>query len=305
MVLSSNWGSRFSLNFLGRVVVSSVLVLISQFSLTFVPRYLPASSVAVQLSLSVLILLAITGIGRCCKKILQIRASAPAFVLFNIFFIWAVYICIVRKAVSGLMDVVFNGEIAFLIAGFFRILRSDPGFVSLESVSLNEATDTSACGEVESGTSRSSIICDHPIEETSASARTVRYCRTCKKYVMGFDHHCPAFGNCIGRKNHFLFMVLLVGFLITEVSYGNLSRDLTVSTKLFSLLQVLWQGVFLAWHIYCICYNIRTDEWINWKKYPEFQVPAQLQSDEAYAVTNFRNPYDKGIIQNFMEFLTD
>lgn len=29
--------------------------------------------------------------------------------------------------------------------------------------------------------------------------RRVKYCRHCKNYVMGFDHHCPAFGNCIGN----------------------------------------------------------------------------------------------------------
>lgn len=28
----------------------------------------------------------------------------------------------------------------------------------------------------------------------------VRYCNSCKASVRGFDHHCPAFGNCIGFK---------------------------------------------------------------------------------------------------------
>ncbi|KAF8387997.1 hypothetical protein HHK36_026663 [Tetracentron sinense] len=47
----------------------------------------------------------------------------------------------------------------------------------------------------------------------------VRNCRICKAYVKGFDHHCPAFGNCIGEKNHVLFMVFPVGFIIVEASY--------------------------------------------------------------------------------------
>jgi hypothetical protein len=28
----------------------------------------------------------------------------------------------------------------------------------------------------------------------------VRYCKSCKAYIKGFDHHCPAFGNCIGNS---------------------------------------------------------------------------------------------------------
>ncbi|CAN1846917.1 Palmitoyltransferase Hip14 [Linum perenne] len=47
----------------------------------------------------------------------------------------------------------------------------------------------------------------------------IRYCKSCDAYIRGFDHHCPAFGNCIGYKNHVLFMVLLFGFLATETSY--------------------------------------------------------------------------------------
>ncbi|XP_028090674.1 probable palmitoyltransferase ZDHHC12 [Camellia sinensis] len=86
-------------------------------------------------------------------------------------------------------------------------------------------------------------------------------CRHCKAYVKGFNHHCPAFGNCIGQKNRVLFIILLVGFVFTEASYvacssqfatkfqimdniGGLtssSRNLAICTMLFSLLQVLWQ----------------------------------------------------------------
>ncbi|KAJ6832650.1 palmitoyltransferase ZDHHC17-like [Iris pallida] len=47
----------------------------------------------------------------------------------------------------------------------------------------------------------------------------MRYCKICKTGVRGFNHHCSAFGNCIGQKNHRLFMVLLIGFVIVEASY--------------------------------------------------------------------------------------
>ena len=39
------------------------------------------------------------------------------------------------------------------------------------------------------------------LAQGSFSSRRVRYCKSCKAYVKGFDHHCPAFGNCIGNYN--------------------------------------------------------------------------------------------------------
>lgn len=42
-------------------------------------------------------------------------------------------------------------------------------------------------------------------------------------------------------------------------------------------LLVACQVVFLMWHLYCVCFNIRTDEWVNWKRYPEFQLTIHKQ----------------------------
>lgn len=120
-------------------------------------------------------------------------------------------------------------------------------------------------------------------------------------------------------------MVLLVGFIIAEASYiscssqfarktqmldrneqetTRLTDNLAVSTMLFSVLQVLWQVFFLTWHIYCVCFNIKTDEWINWRKYPEFRIDAYPDPEQIFMETHFTNPYDKGILHNWKEFLS-
>ncbi|KAJ9189144.1 hypothetical protein P3X46_000474 [Hevea brasiliensis] len=290
---------------LGRCTISCILVLLTQFALSLVPRFFSASSFLIQLALSVVVLLLVVGFGKWCRRLLGVFASAPAFVFCNIFFVWAVYFVIVRQAIPFFIDAVFNGEVAMLFIGVCSILSSDPGLVTSQ-------LDEIKAFEVEAQNESSSLL------------KRVRYCKLCKAYVKGFDHHCPAFGNCIGQNNHVLFMVLLLGFLSTEASYvmcsfqfirdtqilgGNrfeigLAGSLAISTLLFTLLQVLWQGVFMAWHIYCMCFNIRTDEWINWKKYSEFQVIIQSQPGRGFTEMRFTNPYDKGILQNVKEFFT-
>ncbi|TYI35151.1 hypothetical protein ES332_A03G056700v1 [Gossypium tomentosum] len=273
---------------IGRCTVSFISVLLTQLALFLVPLFFSASPILIQLTLSALVLVVVLGFGGWCKRLLGFNASAPAFVFCSIFFIWGVHIAIVRQAISPVMDVLFNVEMIMLIIGLFRIMLKDPGFVS------------------------------------SLLQMRARYCKSCQTYVQGFDHHCPAFGNCIGQKNYVLFMVLLVGFITAEISYIVCSSQFTSkfrvleenrvesgsilvmarSTLLFCVLQVLWQGPFLIWHVYCICFNIRTEEWVNWKNYPEFQLNASSLSGENYQETSFKNPHNKGILQNVKEFLT-
>ncbi|KAK4606441.1 hypothetical protein RGQ29_000605 [Quercus rubra] len=228
-------------------------------------------------------------IGRCTVSCISVLFSQLALSLVPRFFSASpLFIQLILSAVSCLMDIAFNGAITMLIIGLCR-------YWSHQQVSY----------------------------VMNAQLKRVRYCRICKGYIKGFDHHCPAFGNCIGQNNHVLFMVLLVGFLSTEASYvvcssqfaaksqivdrtrleTSLSGNLAISTMLFSIFQLLWQAVFMTWHIYCICFNIRTDEWINWEKYPEFQDVVHSQQGQSFNEMRFKNPYDKGILQNVKEFL--
>ncbi|XP_043811993.1 putative ZDHHC-type palmitoyltransferase 6 isoform X2 [Manihot esculenta] len=275
----------------GRCTISCILALLTQYALSLVPRFFSASFLLIQLALSVVVLLLVVGFGKWCRKLLGVSASAPAFVFFNILFVWVVYFVIVRQAIPYFIDAVFNGEVAMLFIGVCSILSSDPGLVTHGS-SHSDKLDEIKAFEVEVQNESSSLL------------KRVRYCKSCEAYVKGFDHHCPAFGNCIGQNNHVLFMVLLLGFLTTEASYvmcsfqfardskilgGNrfeigLAGSLVISTMLFTLLQVLWQ--------------------INWRKYPEFQVIIQSQPDRSFTEMRFTNPYDKGIVQNVKEFFT-
>lgn len=45
---------------------------------------------------SVGVMLIVVGLGKACKKLLGVRASAPAFVVANIFVVWFVYLVVIR-----------------------------------------------------------------------------------------------------------------------------------------------------------------------------------------------------------------
>jgi len=49
--------------------------------------------------------------------------------------------------------------------------------------------------------------------------RRSRHCKRCRRCTDRFDHHCPAVGNCIGRKNHTIFLAMLVTFIGAEIAF--------------------------------------------------------------------------------------
>ncbi|KAJ1297758.1 hypothetical protein BS78_01G401200 [Paspalum vaginatum] len=249
-------------------LASCGLVLFSQLAVAMVPRLFPSLSLLAMLPIAGLVFLAAIVLGRLWRRFIGVAASAPLFVLFNILLLWGVYVFVIRRETSSLLDMLINAECALLLWGLYRILSGDPGIVACDSSYLE-----AGCKDFVEA------IC--PSEKLPMLSR-VRQCNWCKANIRGYDHHCPAFGTCIGQKNHRLFMALLTGFVVAESTYtmcstkyitrcissgtirseNPVSLNMVISTMLFSILQVLWQIVFLMWHIYCICFNIKTDEWV-------------------------------------------
>ncbi|XP_063950277.1 probable protein S-acyltransferase 23 isoform X6 [Daucus carota subsp. sativus] len=283
--------------------VSSVSVLFIHSALFLVAHFLPSFPLLTLLSISAGVMLLVVGLGRACKKLLGVRGSAPAFVVINILYVWIVYLIVIRPGVSYKLDIVFNSELVILLLGLCRILSSDPGYVAY-GYSNPEKLVADPLLDVETPLQESELASCETYKgcasnEESTLLQRIRFCRMCKVYVKGFDHHCPAFGNCIVAKSY---------TADKDVEKPSYSSTLAGSTMLFSLLQVLWQIVFLMWHLYCVCFNITTDEWINWKRYPEFQLVVQLQlgfdcSGQPASRTVFTNPYNHGILQNLKHFL--
>ncbi|CAN6301386.1 unnamed protein product [Urochloa humidicola] len=260
--------SSSPLEVLWSALASCGLVLFSQLAVAMVPRLFPSLSLLAMLPIAGLVFLAAIVLGRLWRRFIGVAASAPLFVLFNILLLWGVYVFVIRRDTSSLLDMLINAECALLLWGLYRILSGDPGIVACDSSYLEEA----GCKDFVEAIYTSEL----------PMLSRVRQCNWCKANIRGYDHHCPAFGTCIGQKNHRLFMALLTGFVVAESTYtmcstkyitrcinsGTLrsenpvSLNLVISTMLFSILQVVWQIVFLMWHIYCICFNIKTDEWV-------------------------------------------
>nr|XP_017249996.1 PREDICTED: palmitoyltransferase AKR1-like isoform X4 [Daucus carota subsp. sativus] len=291
--------------------VSSVSVLFIHSALFLVAHFLPSFPLLTLLSISAGVMLLVVGLGRACKKLLGVRGSAPAFVVINILYVWIVYLIVIRPGVSYKLDIVFNSELVILLLGLScfcgRILSSDPGYVAYgysnpEKLVADPLLDVETPlqeSELASCETYKGCASNEKNGQESTLLQRIRFCRMCKVYVKGFDHHCPAFGNCIVAKSY---------TADKDVEKPSYSSTLAGSTMLFSLLQVLWQIVFLMWHLYCVCFNITTDEWINWKRYPEFQLVVQLQlgfdcSGQPASRTVFTNPYNHGILQNLKHFL--
>ncbi|XAR60571.1 hypothetical protein NMG60_11034000 [Bertholletia excelsa] len=124
-------GASFDL--ISRCFVSFLSFSLTHLALYTVPFFFPTSFLLVLLLLSVVVLFALAGVGRCCKRFLGVRDSAPSFVFFNILFIWGVYIGVIRQVTSSLMDFIINSQFLLLVTGLFSILSKDPGYVACES----------------------------------------------------------------------------------------------------------------------------------------------------------------------------
>nr|XP_010920610.1 uncharacterized protein LOC105044423 isoform X3 [Elaeis guineensis] len=246
--------------------VSFFLALLSHIALAMVPRLFPSLSLLSMLPISAFVLVATIFLGKCWRRLLGISASAPAFVLFNILFLWGVYVAVIRGAIPSILDAILNAECALLVFGFYKIFSSDPGMVAHDSSCSMESE--------QKGFSEFNLQ-----YEKSPLFSRVRYCNICKTSIRGFDHHCPAFGNCI---EHHLWQL---GDQHNTVFYppGAMAGGLPSVAYLLHLLK----------------YQNRR---INWRKYPEFQLIIQPQPGSPTPETRFTNPYDKGFIGNMKDF---
>jgi palmitoyltransferase len=154
-----------------------------------------------------------------------------------------------------------------------------------------------------------------PVDVTDALVRPLRskHCRGTGRTVLRFDHFCPWMNNCIGANNYFWFVSFLCATVPISACWMTLGHSylLYLSNGVGSTFQIssahpalaVWffhYGVYLLYavllagqHGTLIGKNLTTNEMINGWRY------GYLKD----GVGGRCNPFDKGTLQNFLEFL--
>ncbi|CAD5215892.1 unnamed protein product [Bursaphelenchus okinawaensis] len=141
-----------------------------------------------------------------------------------------------------------------------------------------------------------------------------KHCRMCEHCILRFDHHCPWIGNCVGGKNHRLFVAMLfvtfIGSAIVTLSCIFYMRSecselefhqvigCEPAVLMTATIGVLSTGVvfsLLAIQIYQIASGFTTNERLNAQRYGYMTV----KEDN---IVN-KSPYDNGFTENFRIFL--
>jgi|AntRauTorckE5430_2_1112549.scaffolds.fasta_scaffold01248_4 palmitoyltransferase len=130
-----------------------------------------------------------------------------------------------------------------------------------------------------------------------------KHCRVLNRCVLMFDHHCPFVGTTIGLYNYKYFYLFVCSFTIAEILFGitgilylkqapeNMEFEVTkLLIGLYFSIYMLMTGGLTVYHSQLVRRNLTTNEHQNAFRY-------KYLKDENGA---FRNPYDRGCLQNFI-----
>ncbi|XP_024402916.1 uncharacterized protein [Physcomitrium patens] len=318
---------------------------------------------------------------KSCAKQLHDPVFAPSFVTAVVITDIVTFIVVLRPAINAGLEVAFAFGAITLLVLYWRVIHSDPGRVAfsvessacigeqdrtinpqpeeipplegwnednlegeplkatdLETGESHQALENSVTNEVtEGGVHAPEAHSLKPLQPARS-----RYCRKCNALIDHFDHHCPAIKNCVGRKNHVLFLGALTAFIVAEVLYVRccfkyfeylnllaVAKDVPSSTPIglrglehvwliscqvmstvpwvtisavFAAFQAFWQVLLLLFHVYCASVNLTTSEWIKWERYPYLYIELPVSPDRPYRSKKFVNPYDQGVFNNLKQF---
>ena len=195
---------------------------------------------------------------------------------------------------------------------YHACMFSDPGVLSGPRAAAYRIVPA----DVESQDDRKGFSPARAMCPTCRSARPPRskHCRVCDVCVSVFDHHCVFTGNCVGEGNRLLFVCMVTvalashAFVISCLAarfggWANVSRGTNEVPYLgalfaFHCLACAFMLALWSFHVYAISSNITTNEFWNWERYPHFRAATLREG----APPMFRNPFDKGLGQNWKHF---
>uniref|UniRef100_A0A8C7Z639 Palmitoyltransferase n=1 Tax=Oryzias sinensis TaxID=183150 RepID=A0A8C7Z639_9TELE len=187
---------------------------------------------------------------------------------------------------------------------YFTVSLMDPGFVPGDSEKGSEAPDEEWEAMIPRPLAPQLRRCGFCRLQQPMRAK---HCRTCRRCVRRFDHHCPWLENCVGERNHRWFVVYLLVQLLAllwalRTALSGLSPGPTwqqwfwVNGFLLAALAVVGVfsvvvGLLLGCHLYLVSINSTTWEFMS--RHRILYLKDCREED---------NPFDRGSVCNLWDF---
>ncbi|XP_059684820.1 palmitoyltransferase ZDHHC12 [Gavia stellata] len=185
---------------------------------------------------------------------------------------------------------------------YFKVSLMDPGFVKSEE-------------EVKAGKSEEQSLVIPQVPSNIKMRRCgyclvkqpmrAKHCQLCQHCVRRYDHHCPWIENCVGEKNHPLFIVYLSVQLVVLLWGGHIAWSglyfeqswdwlqhniLLLMSFLLIVVFTIVVLLLLISHLYLISCNTTTWEFMSHHRI------SYLRHSE------LENPFDQGVVLNLWRF---
>lgn len=200
-----------------------------------------------------------------------------------------------------LVPVLFFLLVGLSVLLYFAVSLMDPGFVLTDSAKNSLEETEQMIPDSSTPRLRRCGYC------LLLQPMRARHCATCGHCVRRFDHHCPWISNCVGERNHRVFVLYLAVQLFTllwgtNIALSGFSPSVSwehwFRVNIFLLAALAVVGIFslvvlvlLGCHLYLASVNCTTWEFMSRHRVSYLKNMADEE-----------NPFDRGVVCNIWSF---
>ncbi|XP_077334809.1 palmitoyltransferase ZDHHC12 isoform X2 [Lithobates pipiens] len=134
-----------------------------------------------------------------------------------------------------------------------------------------------------------------------------RHCKSCNRCVRRYDHHCPWIENCVGEKNHRVFMLYLVVQLVVllwafRLAWSGFHSEATWSEWLRINIFLLLAFILISIVTVVVCLLIVCQLYLISCNYTTWEFMSFYRISYLKQCVLDSNPFDRGIVPNLWNF---